>query len=453
MRPASSSRNDSFQRERRRLLATLGGAALAAPFFLRELTSASAVEAKPPRRVVVFCTAMGTIKDHWVHPVGPLGTLGPLLAPLQPFVKDLNLILGDGGGVHRGGGHPAWGRLLTGLAEETSGPTGPGNGASIDQYLGKVIGAATRFPVLEFGAGLDYADGETFCRLIYADGKKSMTAEGDPKRMFERMYGMPPAAAEPQKPLLGPKATIDRLNVEIASLQSRLGGEERTKLDLHLAAIRDLEKQIAGLSTQSCSRPEPPSVSCGCDGSKREYMFVPQQTKQQLDLVVSALACDMTRVVSFQLGQEGNGSMRFPFLGLNGEDGGATMHFYSHGDRADDYVDQGPMYKIHLWYAEQFAYLVERLASVIESDGSRLLDNTWVLWLTPMGEGRRHDSERLPLVTAGSAGGAVRTGQSFLSKDRYINDLLATITHVMEAPIDTYGDAMLSQGPLAELLT
>lgn len=431
---------------------SLGGAALAAPLFLRELLSASAVPGEAPRRVIVFATAMGTIKDHWVHPVGPLGTLGPLLAPLQPFVKDLNLILNDGGGVNEGGGHPAWGRLLTGLAKEDSGPAGPGNGASIDQYLGKVVGAATRFPVLEFGAALDYADAENFCRLIYADGKKSMTAEGDPKKMFERMYGMPPSSAEPQKPLVGPKAMVDRLSSELASLQSKLGPEERTKLDVHLSAVRDLEKQIAGLATQNCTRPTAPTVSCGCDGSRREYMNVPEQVKEQIDLMVNALACDMTRVASFQLGQEGNGSMRFPFLGLNGEDGGATMHFYSHGDREDDYADNGPMYKIHLWFAEQFAYLLSRLAEVIDSDGKRLLDNTWVLWLTPMGEGRGHDSERLPLVTAGSAGGIVRTGQSFVTKDRYINDLHSTITHVMGAPVDTYGDPMLSKGPITELM-
>jgi hypothetical protein len=368
-------------------------------------------------------------------------------------VQDLNLILTDGGGVSKGGGHPALGRLLTGLAEEDSGPTGPGNGASIDQFLGKSIGQATRFPVLELGAGLDYAshNPETECRLLYAEGKQSMTAEGDPRKVFERLYGSAPAP-EPEKPRLGPKAMLDRLSTEIGQLQSRLTPSERTKLDVHLASLRDLEKQLAGLSTQACSRPEPPSIACGCDGSQRQYALVPTQMKLQLDLAVNALACDMTRVISFQLGQEGGGSMRFPFLGLNGEDGGATMHFYSHGDRSDDYADGGPMYQIHYWFAEQFAYLLDRLAAVREADGTRLLDNTWVLWLTTMGEGRLHDSERLPLVTAGGAGGVARTGQSFLLKDRFINDLHTTIAQVMGVPIDGYGDAALCQGPLTELL-
>jgi len=397
---------------------------------------------------------MGTIKDLWVHAPGPLGTLAPLLAPLQPYVTDLNLILNDGGGINDGGGHPAWGRMLTGLANEGSGPIGPGNGASIDQYLGKMVGAATRFPVLEFGAALDYADGEEFCRLVYADGNNSMTAEGDPKKMFERMYGMPPSSAEPQKPLVGPKATVDHLAAEISSLQTRLSGEERTKLDVHLSGLRDLEKQIAGLASQNCARPTAPTTNCGCTGSMGEYQFVPQQVKEQMDLMVNALACDMTRVASFQLGQEGNGSMRFPFLGLLGDEGerGANMHYYSHADRPDDYANGGPMHQIHLWHAEQFAYLLSRLASVIDTDGKRLLDNTLVLWTTPMGEGRGHDSERLPLVTAGSAGGAVRVGQSYVTKDRYINDVLSTLTHVMEAPVDTYGDPGLSKGPLTELL-
>ncbi len=441
-------------RERRRFLLGLGSAALAAPLWLREIASASAVPAAAPRRVIVFSTAMGTIKKHWVQPPGPLTTLGPILAPLQPYAKDLNLILNDGGGVHDGGGHPALGRLITGLAKADSGPAGPGNGASIDQYLGKVLGAATRFPVLEFGAALDYGAGAEENRLVWADGKKSMTSEGDPKKMFERLYGLPPSSAQPQKPLVGPKAMVDRLATEITALQSRLSGTERTKLAVHLASVRDLEKQIAGLASQSCDRPTPPTVECGCRGSSGEYKLVPQQVKEQLDLAVNALACDMTRVISFQLGSEGGGSMRFPFLDLKayGETAGQNMHFYSHMDRPDDYDDGGPMYQIHLWYAEQFAYLLSRLASVIDTDGKRLLDNTWVLWLTPMGEGRLHDSERLPLLTAGSAGGAVRTGQSIVTKDRYINDLLSTITHVIGAPVDTYGDPMLSKGPISELL-
>ncbi len=442
-------------RERRRFLLSLGSAALTAPLFLRELATASALPGAAPRRVIMFSTAMGTIKSRWVHPVGPLGTLGPLLAPLQPYVKDLNLILNDGGGVHNGGGHPALGRLLTGLAEKDSGPAGPGNGASIDQYLGKVLGAATRFPVLEFGAALDYSAGEEENRLVWADGKKSMTSEGDPKKMFERMYGLPPSSAEPTKPLVGPKAMVDRLSSEITAMQNTLGGAERTKLDVHLASIRDLEKQIAGLANQSCDKPTPPTVECGCRGNLGDYKLVPQQIREQIDLVVNALACDMTRIISFQVGSEGGGSMRFPFLKLDTHDvtmETQTMHFYSHNDRPDDYQDSGPMYQIHLWFAEQFAYLLSRLASVIDTDGKRLLDNTCVLWLTPMGEGRLHDSERLPLLTAGSAGGVVRTGQSIVTKDRYINDLLSTITHIMGAPVDTYGDPMLSKGPIAELL-
>ncbi len=442
-------------RERRRFLLGLGSAALSVPLCLREAAVAAAVPGAAPRRVLVFSTAMGTIKQHWVQPPGPLTALGPIMAPLQPYLKDLNLILNDGGGVHEGGGHPGLGRMLTGLANKQTGAVGPGNGASIDQYLGKVLGAATRFPVLELGAALDYSNDPLQSFLAWAEGNKPMISEGDPKKVFERLYGSQPISAEPPKPRVGPKAMVDRLANEIGALQSRLSGEERLKLDVHLASIRGLEKQLAGLATQSCDRPTPPTAACGCRGDHGEYKVAPQQLTEQIDLAVNALACDMTRVISFQLGAEGGSSMRFPFLPLDahGETAGQNMHFYSHMDRPDDYVDGGPMYAIHLWYAQQFAYLLSRLAGVIDTDGKRLLDNTLVVWASPMGEGRLHDSERLPLVTAGSAGGAVRTGQSIVTKDRFINDLWSTVGHVMGAPIDTFGDAMLSKGPITELLT
>jgi hypothetical protein len=438
-------RNDSRrQLERRRFLRTLGGTALSVP-FLHDLfgsTAASAAGAAP-KRVIIWVTAMGTIMEHWEQPVGKLGTLKPLLAPLQPHVSDITQLYIEEGGIFNGGGHPGYSRTLTGLKD--AGTQGAGAGASIDQYLGKMIGGATRFPVLEFGAGLNYSgDPENFNRLLWAEGNKPLAAEDSPAAMFARLYGEEPGAVQPGASMRDPaldKSMFDAIAADITALQTRLVGEERAKLQLHLESIRNVERQVSQLNAQVCTGgSEPLAVR---QEEETYYQMTPAIVEAHTDLMVNALACDMTRVISFQMGQEGNGSMRFPFLGHEG-----TLHSYSHEDRF--FPPGEPMYNCLLWYGEQFASLLSKLKSVPDGDGT-LLDSTWVAWITTMHDGRLHNNGLLPLVTAGSGGGTMKTGEYIHVKNRYLTDMCTTIANVMDVPIDGYGDPELSNGNISEL--
>jgi hypothetical protein len=231
---------------------------------------------------------------------------------------------------------------------------------------------------------------------------------------------------------------FDSIAKELTALQGRLAGEERRKLEVHLSSIRDVEKQLGALGTQTCATPGAPKALKASDAN-----LTPEIMKAQIDLLVNALACDMTRVVSFQLGQEGNGSMRFPFLGHGG-----TLHSYSHEDRF--YPKGAAMYNCLLWGAEQFAYLVSKMKAVREGDGT-LLDNSWVLWVTTMHDGRHHNNGRIPLVTAGKAGGLMKVGQSLRLRNRFLTDLCTTMANVMDVKIDGYGDPSLSKGAIPEL--
>jgi hypothetical protein len=432
--------------ERRKLLRALGGAALSLP-FLQDLLGASAAEAAglAPKRVVIWVTAMGTIMEHWEQPVGKLVQLKPLLAPLQPHVQDISQLFIEEGGIFNGGGHPGYSRTLTGL--KAPGTEGIGQGASIDQFLGKELGRATRFPVLEFGAGLNYkGDPENFNRLIWAEGNKSLAAEDSPAAMFTRLFGDTPGGMAVMPPPRDPaldKSMFDTIAADLQALEGRLVGAERAKTQLHLESIRNLEKQITELQGQVCT-PGTSPLSIRQD-DETYYLKTPEIMKAHTQLLVSALACDMTRVVCFQIGQEGNGSMRFPFLGHEG-----TLHSYSHEDRF--YPPGEPMYNALAWYGEQFAQLVAALKAIPEGDGT-LLDSTWVLWITTMHDGRHHNNGLLPLVTAGSLGGRVKTGEYLHVKNRYLSDLCTTIAHALDVPIDGYGDPQLSKGAISELFT
>ncbi|HZO12068.1 MAG TPA: DUF1552 domain-containing protein, partial [Polyangiaceae bacterium] len=81
---------------RRAFLAGLGAAA-AAP--LVPILEAEADGAAPPQRLILLCSANGTIHDQWKPGFdGTTLTLGPVLAPLESHKQDL-LVL-DGLGWH-----------------------------------------------------------------------------------------------------------------------------------------------------------------------------------------------------------------------------------------------------------------------------------------------------------------------------------------------------------------
>ena len=119
-----------------------------------------------------------------------------------------------------------------------------------------------------------------------------------------------------------------------------------------------------------------------------------------------ALACDLTRVATIQW-ERSVGDVRFSWLGAT-----RGHHAYSHD--ADSVADTVEMLtKINIWYSEQFAYLLGKLASIREGTGT-MLDNTLVFWCNELSRGNSHSHPDMPFVLAGRAGGALRTGR-FLS--------------------------------------
>ena len=48
---------------------------------------------------------------------------------------------------------------------------------------------------------------------------------------------------------------------------------------------------------------------------------------------------------------------------------------------------------------------------ITEADGSSLLDNTLFTYGSGLGDGSTHQYDRLPIVTTGSGGGRLKTGQ------------------------------------------
>jgi hypothetical protein len=214
-------------------------------------------------------------------------------------------------------------------------------------------------------------------------------------------------------------------------------------MDAHLEAVRALDHSLttgAGVTSEhACRRPDlgPP-----LDVWKNDD--IPAIARLQMDLVAMALACDLTRVATIQFGNAG-ASHRFTWLGREFVTDPAlpatcqARGFHALAHREADPVSRAKLVAINTWYARQFAYLLEKLASIPEAGGS-VLDHTAVVWLNELGEGGTHGHQRTPWVIGGSAGGFFKTGQVVSFPGEPHNRLLLTLCHAMGVATDVFGD-------------
>ena len=111
--------------------------------------------------------------------------------------------------------------------------------------------------------------------------------------------------------------------------------------------------------------------------------------KAQMDLMVMAFACDLSRVVSLQW-STAESTTTHQHLGMNLE-----HHRMSH----DLGSNSGNLAMVDTWYAEQFAYLLSEMKKIEEGDGT-LLDNTLLFWPNELSQGESHNRRDLPYVLA-----------------------------------------------------
>jgi hypothetical protein len=146
------------------------------------------------------------------------------------------------------------------------------------------------------------------------------------------------------------------------------------------------------------------------------------------DLLAMALACDQTRVFGHWFSD--------PVSDLLYDGATAGHHSLTHNEGGD----QPEVNDIAVQVMEEFAYLVEKLASIPEAEGT-LLDNCVVLATSEVSEGRTHSVNNMPIVLAGGACGALRTGYHYRSyTQENVSKVMLTVVRAMDIPDATYGE-------------
>jgi hypothetical protein len=409
--------------------------------------------ATPAKRFIGLFSANGTIPSAF-FPAGaasdvPL-TLGPILAPLEKH-KDKMLVLK---GVHMssanvpqpGGPHMkgpgamlTGGKLLAGSFQGAGGPAGYADRISVDQFIADRIGTSTTFRSLEFG--VRSVGGGPLQVVSYRASNQPNTAVDDPWTMYSRIFANNNlSAAQLQKLVAERKGVLDFLKDDVARLRSRVGSNDRARLDAHLGSIAGIEQQLSK-ATVSCTPPMMPAKT-----DTHALANFPIMSQLQMDLMLLAQTCGLTRVSTLMWANADSWQF-FPWIGINEE-----HHALSHsGD--NDAVANDKLVKINTWHATQVAYIFDKLAAVQEIDGGTMLDSTVVLWGNELGVGNNHTYQNIPWVLAGG-GGYFKTGRYLQYKDQPHNNLLVSVCNAMGlADVTTFGIPELCTGPLAGLTT
>ncbi|MCB9663219.1 MAG: DUF1552 domain-containing protein [Alphaproteobacteria bacterium] len=311
----------------------------------------------------------------------------------------------------------------------------PGYGVSIDQVLAEGLGRDLRFRSLVLGSESSLSCTLDACARLHhvswSDLATPMAVDIHPSSVFARLFGVAAAdgqsAAARVRERAARQSVLDHVIGQVGDLQRVLGGDDQLVLQQYLDGVRDLERRLGVSGTLSCEAPE--LALSGLDPTSHAEVMN--------RLIVLALQCGQTRVVSYMLGH-GQSERTFGFLGYPG-----GHHSYTHSGS-----DLG-VRAICRWEVARFADLVARLAEVPTATGS-LLDDTWVLLGSGMGHGADHEAVRLPLLLAGGEGGGFVQGRHLRQPDGTpLSRLYLSLLQSAGLPQTTFGDD--GDRPLLEL--
>ena len=428
---------------RRAMLRGLG-ASMALPLLdamVPSLTALQNTAARPVPRFGVMYVPNGMVMNQWTPTAEGAGfELPATLAPLAPYREDL-LVLSNLACVptpgRPGGAHAkASTRFLTDVSPPTS-ETWLDAGISIDQIIAREMGASTQLGSLELAVESTETAGA--CDVGFACAYTNtiswlgagtpLPTENNPRTVFERLFG-DSGSTDPRTRLARIRqdlSVLDSVRDEVAHLQGALGATDRVKLIEYLEAIRDVERRIQKAEEQSDKElpvvEHPPGIPPTYD----------EHVKLMADLQVLAYQCDLTRVVTFMLGREFSG-VTYPQIDVPD-----AHHPITHHQQEVEKIAK--VAKINHYHVTQFAYLLEKLRSTPDGDGS-LLDHTIMMYGTGMGDCNAHDPRNIPLLLAGGRAAQIKGGRHLVyPKETPLANLHLTLLDKLGVHLDRIGDS------------
>ena len=242
----------------------------------------------------------------------------------------------------------------------------------------------------------------------------------DPRVVFDSLFGVGATPGERRERRAEDKSLLDWLSASVepaeeATWAPRTAPGSTDYLDRG-ARGRAAHPEGRGVQQQRRAR-ELPGAPIGVPDSFSEHV------KLMFDLQALAFASDVTRVFAFKLGRDAS-NRTYPESGFNG-----AFHSTSHhGERENTILEFA---RINTYHVGMIPYFLEKLKNTPDGDGT-LLDNTLVIYGSPMGDSHVHNHKRCPLFLAGHAGGRLKGGLHVRAADGTpMANVMLTVLHTL----------------------
>ena len=365
------------------------------------LRVAAAAAAKPRRSVFVYIPN-GVNGMAWqVTKPGRGYELSPSLQPMEMLREDFTIFSGLHHPNGLGQAHVCADSWLTGAKIDAQSARQYHNTISCDQLIAEVTSQHTRFASLELSISSGTGQPNNSSTLAFSRDGVPLPAEDNPRVIFDRLFGEEPGGAAVQRTKLKKRRSVlDAVYDDAKSLRLALGSDDRTKLDEYLHSVRDVEQRTERLDAWlDVPKPKVDGAPFQRNVSKAQ---AGEYWRTMFDLIVLALRTDMTRVVTYMNGSEGNG-LAIPEIGIT-----QSRHQLSHHNGDPEVLAR--LAKSDAFIMQQFAHFLERLKTEQEN-GEPLLDRTMVLFGSGMSYGHSHSNSNLPILLAGGRGLGLKHGQ------------------------------------------
>lgn len=366
--------------------------------------------------------------------------------PLEPFRQEyinyfngFNIPLdGNPSPVH----YTGWVAMRTGSSPKAFGDI---PSATYDTLIADEIGGRTRFKSVELAC-----TGNPAHSYSYQGPVNHNPAEVSPLQFYLRLFG--PSFQDPNSTEFVPdprvilrQSILSSVGEQRAELTSAVGQADKQRLDQYFTSIRELETQLDVELTrpemEACFRPDQPEE----EPLDNEYRSVAKRHETMARILTLALACDRTRVFNMMY-SEAASEVRIE---------GVTFHH--HNLSHQEPVDGETGYQMQTaWLNEKsyvaFSRMLQELASVQEGDGT-LLDNILIVAETDTSDAKSHNINGIPVITAGKAGGRLKTGNYINGSSGPISRIGLTAMQVMGVPVSEWGTRSLATGdPITQIL-
>jgi hypothetical protein len=310
-------------------------------------------------------------------------------------------------------------------------------GTSLDQVYAQKFGQTSPIPSIQLciepidqAGGCDYGYACVYTDTIsWASAGEPLPAIRDPRAVFNLLFGVGGTSRERTTRRRENASILDWLTASIASMKQQLGAADRARFDRYLTDVREIERRIQNVEARNTSG-EPralPEAPVGVPDSFDEHV------RLMMDLIATAFQADLTRVVSFKLARDASSRL----YSESGVDEG--FHPMSHHQENEEKIRL--FQKINRYHVSLVPHLLDGLKNAHEGDSS-LLDQSLIIYGSPMGDSNLHNHRRLPLFLVGHANGRLRGNTHIVAPDDTpMANVWLPVLQTLGVETETFGDS------------